>query len=137
MQPTSRGRLRVTVASVQAELTICEAAQLLGISRTHVVKLLEEGAMRCRLVGTHRWVRLVDVLDYRDRQDERSRRAIDELTRQAEDLGLYNRAPCVDPPVAVVDADALHGIERTSSSRCADLLQPLQRVAGGGAAGSS
>ena len=43
-----------------------------------------------RMVGSHRRVRLVDVLAYRDRQDEQSRRALDELTAQAEELGLYD-----------------------------------------------
>jgi hypothetical protein len=37
------------------------------------------------MVGTHRRVRLADVLDYRDRHD-----ALELLTRQAEELGLYD-----------------------------------------------
>ncbi len=80
----------VSVASIQAELTTAEAAQLLNVSRPHVIKLLDAGELAHRLVGTHRRLRLVDVLEYRDRQDERSRQALDELTRQAEDLGLYD-----------------------------------------------
>jgi uncharacterized protein YbjQ (UPF0145 family) len=42
------------------------------------------------MVGTHRRLRLVDVLAYRDRQDAAAREALAELTRQAEDLGLYD-----------------------------------------------
>ncbi len=80
----------VSVAPLHAELTTVEAAELLGVSRPHLVKLLEQGAMPHRMVGSHRRVRLVDVLAYRDRQDERSRRALDELTAQAEELGLYD-----------------------------------------------
>ena len=80
----------VSVASVHAELTTVEAAEMLGVSRPHLVKLLEQGAMPHRMVGSHRRVRLVDVLAYRDRQDEQSRRALDELTAQAEELGLYD-----------------------------------------------
>ena len=80
----------VSVASVHAELTTVEAAEILGVSRPHLVKLLEQGAMPHRMVGSHRRVRLIDVLAYRDRQDEQSRRALDELTAQAEELGLYD-----------------------------------------------
>lgn len=80
----------VSVASLHAELTTVEAAEMLGVSRPHLVKLLEQGAMPHRMVGSHRRVRLVDVLAYRDRQDEQSRRALDELTAQAEELGLYD-----------------------------------------------
>lgn len=83
----------VSVASLHAELTTAEAAELLGVSRPHAVKLLESGAMPFRMVGTHRRVRLVDVLAYRDRQDEQSARALDELTVQAEDFGLYDALP--------------------------------------------
>ena len=80
----------VSVASIQAELTTAEAAQLLGVSRPHVIKLLEAAAMPHRLVGTHRRIRLADVLEYRDLQNEQSRHALDELTRQAEELGIYD-----------------------------------------------
>jgi excisionase family DNA binding protein len=80
----------VSIATLHAELTTVEAAEMLGVSRPHLVKLLDQGAMPHRMVGSHRRVRLVDVLAYRDRQDERSRRALDELTAQAEELGLYD-----------------------------------------------
>jgi len=80
----------VSVASLHAELTTIEAAEMLGVSRPHLVKLLEQGAMPHRMVGSHRRIRLVDVLAYRDRQDEQSRRALEELTAQAEELGLYD-----------------------------------------------
>jgi len=80
----------VTVASLQSELTTVEAADLLNVSRPHLIKLLDGGALPFRMVGTHRRLRLVDVLGYRDRQDAAAREALDELTRQAEDLGLYD-----------------------------------------------
>lgn len=80
----------VSVASLQAELTTVEAAELLNVSRPHLVKLVDGGALPFRMVGTHRRLRLVDVLAYRDEQDVVSREALDELTRQAEALGLYD-----------------------------------------------
>jgi excisionase family DNA binding protein len=80
----------VSVASLQAELTTVEAAELLNVSRPHLIKRLDGGALPFRMVGTHRRLRLVDVLAYRDQQDAASREALDELTRHAEDLGLYD-----------------------------------------------
>jgi len=43
-----------------------------------------------RKVGTHRRVRLVDVLKYRDRQDAIANAALDNMVRQAEEHGLYD-----------------------------------------------
>ena len=42
-------------------MTTGEAADLLGVSRQHVVDLCKTGILRHVLVGTHRWVRRVDV----------------------------------------------------------------------------
>ena len=80
----------VAVAALHTELTTVEAAELLNVSRPHLIKLLETGVLAFHMVGTHRRVRLVDVLAYRDRRDVESGRALDELTRHAEELGLYD-----------------------------------------------
>jgi len=80
----------VSVVPMHAELTTVEAAEMLNVSRPHLIKQLHLGALPFRMVGTHRRVRLVDLLAYRDAQDASSREALDELTRQAEDLGLYD-----------------------------------------------
>jgi excisionase family DNA binding protein len=79
----------IMVAPVHAELTTQQAAEMLNVSRPYLVKLLESGELPYRKVGSHRRVRLQDVLAYQERQDERSREALLELTRHTEDLGLY------------------------------------------------
>lgn len=80
----------VSVVPIHAELTTVDAAELLNVSRPHLIKLLDANALPFRMVGTHRRIRLVDVLAYREHQDVESQRALDELTRQAEELGLYD-----------------------------------------------
>jgi excisionase family DNA binding protein len=68
------------------ELTTQEAAELLHVSRPHLVKLLDTGTIPHHKVGTHRRVRIEDVLDYREQRAESRREKLDELTRLSEEL---------------------------------------------------
>lgn len=78
----------VTVLPVQATLTTQHAADLLGVSRPYLVRLLDEGAIPFHKVGTHRRVRAADVFAYREQRQAKSKRLLDDLTVEAQDLGL-------------------------------------------------
>jgi len=79
----------VTVVPAHAELTTQQAAELLNVSRPHVIKLLDQGLIRYRLVGRHRRILASSVLEYRRAQQRDARGAADELASLSEDLGLY------------------------------------------------
>lgn len=78
----------VALTPLHAELTTRQAADLLQVSRTHLVQLLDEGRISCRKVGAHRRVRVEDIVDYRRETESRRRKALDELTAFDQDLGL-------------------------------------------------
>jgi excisionase family DNA binding protein len=82
----------VKVMSVDAELTTQQAAELLNVSRPFLIKLLEKGDIEYRKVGTHRRIRLEDLLVYRDQRDAERRRLLGEITSESQELGLYDKA---------------------------------------------
>jgi excisionase family DNA binding protein len=54
-----------------AELTTQQAADLLDLSRTFVVRLIDEGKLAAHFAGSHRRLRAGDVLAYRERREQK------------------------------------------------------------------
>ena len=79
----------VQVVPVHAELTTQEAANILNVSRPHMVKLLEEGQLPFHKTGRHRRVLFANLMQYKDKRDKESNSAMQELADLSQDLGLY------------------------------------------------
>jgi len=91
VEAMARGQA-VTIAPVHQRLTTQEAADLLGISRPTLVKLLETGKIPYEeQPGRHRRVRLVDVLAYRKRRSAQRREALDRMVEIADESDMYER----------------------------------------------
>jgi excisionase family DNA binding protein len=80
----------VSLVPVHRQLTTQQAADFMNISRPYLVKLLREGTIPHTLVGTHRRVYFRDLLEYKRQRDAERRKALDEMTALADELGLYD-----------------------------------------------
>ena len=81
----------ISIVPVTQDLTTQQAAGLLGVSRPFFVKLLESGKIPYHLIGTHRRVYLKDLMAYKEHRDRERRDALDQMAREAEELGLYDK----------------------------------------------
>jgi excisionase family DNA binding protein len=81
------------VAPLAQRLTTQEAADLLGVSRPTLIKLLADGRIPFEQPGRHRRIRLDDLLAYRDRRRNERSNSLDELVQQTDALGLYDETP--------------------------------------------
>ncbi len=61
----------VTVTPQEPQLTTQQAADLLGVSRPTVIRLIESGELRAERIGNRRKLLLGDVLAYRERRRAR------------------------------------------------------------------
>lgn len=69
-----------------AELTTQAAADLLGVSRPHLIKLIDQGAIAHHMVGTHRRLTSDDVLAYREERNRTRRAAVERAQLLAAEL---------------------------------------------------
>lgn len=83
----------VTIFEADAELTTAEAAGMLAVSRQFLVNLLEVGAIPFHRVGTHRRVYARDLLSFKAKRDQASRKMLDKLAQVEMSEGLYDRVP--------------------------------------------
>lgn len=79
----------VTVLPLDTELTSSDSADLLNVSRPHLVSLLERGDIPFRKVGSHHRVLAADVLAYKEKCSAQRRQARSELVNDLIDDTEY------------------------------------------------
>jgi len=77
-------------------LTTQAAANLLGCSRPHLVKLLDSGAIPFEKVGQHRRILMKDLTTYRKNRDAERKATLNALAKSEYESGSYEGLPIPD-----------------------------------------
>jgi excisionase family DNA binding protein len=70
------------------EVSALQAADMLHVFRPHIVKLLEQGAIPFKKVGSHRRILLEDLLKYDQELKQQREKSLQFLAQQAQELNL-------------------------------------------------
>jgi excisionase family DNA binding protein len=89
LEETSKGKL-VSIVPIATEMTTQAAAELLGCSRPHLIKLLEKGEIQFTKVGKHRRIRYEDIIKYKKEMKARQKQLLLDMMKSDEELGLYD-----------------------------------------------
>ncbi|OZG61769.1 excisionase [Bifidobacterium lemurum] len=79
---------RVVISTTPQELRTTAAAEMLGISRPTLLKLVQDGRIPAYKVGSHHRFALNDILEFRTQQQRSKREAFLRMRDEFEDLGL-------------------------------------------------
>ena len=79
-----------SLVPIATEVTTQKAAEILGCSRPHIVKLLEGGQIEYTKVGKHRRVKFEDVMNYKKKMKKIQKQNIIDIMKSDEELGLYD-----------------------------------------------
>ena len=88
----------ITIAPHHTTLTTQQAADMLGVSRPTLTKLLETGKIPYERPNSHRKIKLSDLLEYQRRRREVRRQALDELVADGLEMDLDEGGHAVPPP---------------------------------------
>lgn len=78
----------ISIIPYDTEISTQQAAEMLNVSRPHVVKLLEKGEIPFKKVGTHRRIKLKDLQRYKERSEKEREKHLAELVKQAQELNM-------------------------------------------------
>ncbi|MEZ4920285.1 MAG: helix-turn-helix domain-containing protein [Saprospiraceae bacterium] len=89
LEITSEGK-QISIVPIATEMTTQAAADYLGCSRPHLVKLLEEGEIEYTKIGKHRRVKFEDVSDYKKNMKAKQQDLLIKIMNADEESGLYD-----------------------------------------------
>jgi excisionase family DNA binding protein len=84
------GRTTVTISPANREMTTQEAADILNVSRPYLIKLLEQNDIPHTKTGSHRRIKLRDLMDYKEKRDAQRSQSLNEIREMMEENGSFD-----------------------------------------------
>jgi excisionase family DNA binding protein len=78
----------VTLTPIHAELSLQEAADLLSVSREHLMNLVEKGEIPAKVMGLQSRILARDIIDYNRKLETARLQVLDELTAFSQEIGM-------------------------------------------------
>ena len=89
LKVTGQGK-PISIVPIETEMTTQAAAEYLGCSRPHLVKLLVEGKIAFTKIGKHRRVKFEDVLNYKKEMKSKQKNLLIDIIKSDEEIGIYD-----------------------------------------------
>ena len=89
LKAMGQGKL-ISLVPIATEVTTQAAAEILGCSRPHLVKLLEDGKIAFTKVGKHRRIMFDDIMKYKSQMKQLQKQNIIDIMNLDEETGLYD-----------------------------------------------
>jgi len=89
LKATGEGK-PISIVPIATEMTTQAGAEMLGCSRPHLVKLLEEGKIPFTKIGKHRRVKFEDVAGFKRKMKAEQEALIIDIMKSDEQSGLYD-----------------------------------------------
>jgi excisionase family DNA binding protein len=78
----------ITILPSETEISTQQAADMLNMSRPHLVKLLESGKIPFKKVGNHRRLLLNDLIEFKEKLRQNRENQLIFLAKQAQEFNL-------------------------------------------------
>ena len=80
----------VSIASINKELSLHEAANILNVSGLDIISLVEQGEIPSIQIGTNQYIPFSDLMEYKNRRHEERMQGLAEILHICEVEGMYD-----------------------------------------------
>ena len=94
--PALKNGQTMVLVPAHKSLTTQQAADILGMSRPFLKKILDRQEIPYQKVGTHRRIKFVDVMAYQERRDAERQGEMDEILATSIAMGAYKKTTRLD-----------------------------------------